>query len=99
MTWLHLAMFAVRFLLAAPVTASYAARDVCEVDKLRWYQHSVCLQGRLIGITIGCLLGMLPLLWYHNDNDSRSSSPSSDTTTASTTTTTATAASPVSGQS
>lgn len=24
-------------------------------------------KGRVIGVTIGCLLGMTPLLWLHND--------------------------------
>jgi len=25
------------------------------------------LQGRALGISVGCLLGMIPLLFYHNE--------------------------------
>ena len=32
------------------------------------------LQGKVVGVIVGCLLGMFPLLFFPDDNDSESSS-------------------------
>lgn len=40
------------------------------------YQHtSYLFQGKMIGVTIGCLLGMFPLLFFNNNEKEDLSTP------------------------
>lgn len=46
---------------------------------------SLCFKGRVIGVTIGCLLGMCPLFWFdqepHSDSKSEDSNNSNNNNT------------------